>query len=819
MNCLHLKKLLFCLLLSQQLFAQVDKAPAYPLITHDPYFSLWSFNDTLNVSPTKHWTGTNQSMIGMIKTDGKIYRFMGKEEEPLQTILPAADEKPYQCKYTETEPLGDWMNANFNDKQWKTATAPFSNDKERAKTLWTSKNIWVRRSFVLNKINLNKLFLKLHHDDNVEVYLNGQKIYNCDCWNGKIENFAVEDAVKSKLKKGKNVLAIHCANTTGGAWLDAGLADKPPVKLLANILPAQQKSVDVKATQTVYTFTCGTVDLALTFTSPLIMNDLDLMSRPVSYVSFKVRSNDNKTHDTQIYFGASTAIAVNEPVQNVTAQKYTSGNLSILKAGTAEQPVLQKKGDNLRIDWGYMYVAAPKSANAMQNLASAQNASTAFSSRTTPQNLTGKNLWLNTLIPFGKIGSEDKEKMVMLGYDDLYSVQYFQQNLKPWWKKDTATTIESEMEKALADYSSILTKVDSLNTTVYNDAIKAGGEVYAKLCVMAYRQAISAHKLVRSPQGEILFLSKENFSNGSINTVDVTYPSAPLFLVYNPDLLKGMLNGIFYYSESGKWTKPFAAHDLGTYPLANGQTYGEDMPVEECGNMVILTAAIAKAEGNAEYANKHWQSLTTWTEYLAKEGLDPATQLSTDDFAGHLARNANLSIKAIVGVGGYAMLADMLGKKDVAQKYKALAKNMATKWLALADAGDHYVLAFGNKDTWSQKYNMVWDKLMDLRLFPQQVYDREIAYYLNKQNQFGLPLDSRKTYTKSDWITWTATLAKNENDFKTLITPVYTYATQTPSRVPLSDWHETTDGKQVGFQARSVVGGYFIKELERMWAK
>jgi hypothetical protein len=599
----------------------------------------------------------------------------------------------------------------------------------------------------------------------------------------------------------------------------AGLADKPAVKLLANILPAQQKSVDVKATQTVYTFTCGTVDLALTFTSPLLMNDLDLMSRPVSYVSFKVRSNDNKTHDTQIYFGASTAIAVNEPVQNVTAQKYASGNLSILKAGTAEQPVLQKKGDNLRIDWGYMYVAAPKSANAMQSLASAQNASTAFSSRTTPQNLTGKNLWLNTLIPFGKIGSEDKEKMVMLGYDDLYSVQYFHQNLKPWWKKDTATTIESEMEKALADYSSILTKVDSLNTTVYNDAIKAGGEVYAKLCVMAYRQAISAHKLVKSPQGEILFLSKENFSNGSINTVDVTYPSAPLFLVYNPDLLKGMLNGIFYYSESGKWTKPFAAHDLGTYPLANGQTYGEDMPVEECGNMVILTAAIAKAEGNAEYANKHWQSLTTWTEYLAKEGLDPATQLSTDDFAGHLARNANLSIKAIVGVGGYAMLADMLGKKDVAQKYKTLAKNMATKWLTLADAGDHYVLAFGNKETWSQKYNMVWDKLMDLRLFPQQVYDREIAYYLNKQNHLGMPLDSRKTYTKSDWITWTATLAKNENDFKTLITPVYTYATQTPSRVPLSDWHETTDGKQVGFQARSVVGGYFIKELERMWAK
>lgn len=807
-----MRKLLFTLALftlQNAVLAQVNKAPAYPLITHDPYFSIWSTTDTLTAQPTKHWTGADQSLLGFIEVDGKTYRFLGKPGGNWKTLLPASNEENYTAKYTETKPADGWEKATFNDAAWKSGAAPFGDDS-KAKTPWKSDDIWVRRTFALNPSNLSNPFLKLNHDDNVEVFLNGEKVYEKKGWTNKFGYYPLD---KSRLKKGSNVLAIHVANTAGGRMLDVGLVDEPKPETGAALV-AEQKSVDVRATQTVYTFSAGKIDLTLKFISPLLMDDLMLMARPVSYITYEVKSNDGATHDVNILFSASTDIAVNTPSQPVTIMDMKKGDLYFAKAGTKEQPILQKKGDDVRIDWGYMYMAVPASEKRAIIFGGELLYQHPFDTKAGTIISEGKSLPVNTLFREGKTGSSPKSGYLMLAYDDIKSVQYFGADLSPWWKTSASETIEKQLAKAASDYKTVLAKCDAFDKSVYAEAVKAGGEDYGKLCVLAYRQAIAAHKLVKSPQGELLFLSKENFSNGSINTVDITYPSAPLFLRYNPDLLKGMMNGIFYYSESGKWKKPFAAHDLGTYPLANGQTYGEDMPVEESGNMVILTAAIAKAEGNADYAKKHWATLSTWVKYLEKEGFDPANQLCTDDFAGHLARNANLSVKAIVGIAAYAQLAEKLGDEAAAQKYQSTAKSMATKWQQMAADGDHFALTFDKKGTWSQKYNIVWDKILGLNLFPQAIYNKEIKYYLTKQNEFGLPLDSRKSYTKSDWIMWTATLTDNQSDFDALIKPIYKYSLETPTRVPLSDWHETTDGKQVGFQARSVVGGYFMKVLE-----
>ena len=812
-----MKKTLYSLFLfsiSFNGFAQNTKAPSYPLITHDPYFSIWSNTDELAKSTTRHWTGADNSLLGLLKVDGKTYRFLGETTQAYKTILPAADEKNFETFYTETAPDSRWMTNSFDDSKWKNGRAPFGDNKLIAKTIWLTKDLWVRRAFVITATNFNKLFLKLQHDDNIEVYLNGEQLYKTEGWTNKFIYLPFGNDMKNKLKKGKNIIAIHIANTSGGADLDFGIVEQPKSVNDNTIQLALQKQVTVNATQTAYQFICGKVNLSLTFTSPLLINDLTILARPVSYISAAVKANDGKQHTVQLYFGASTSIATNTGSQQVVVKKYINNNLTILKAGTKEQPLLQKKGDDLRIDWGYMYIATAAAANIKQSV-SENNASGNPFNTTSSNIITGKKLVLNTIVDMGKVGNKLKEQLLLMGYDDVYSIQYFKQNLRPWWNLNGTATMEQQLSNAADDYVETLRKCVAVNKMIRNDALKAGGENYATICELAYRQTIAAHKLVKSPSGEILFLSKENFSNGSINTVDVTYPSAPLFLAYNPELLKGMLNGIFYFSESGKWTKPYSAHDLGTYPLANGQTYGEDMPVEESGNMIILTAAIAKAEGNAGYAEKHWKILSTWADYLSKTGLDPANQLCTDDFAGHLARNSNLSVKAIVALGGYLQMAEKLGKTETVAIYKELTKNMAARWMEMAKDGDHYALTFNDKGTWSQKYNLVWDKLLNINMFPKEVAAQEIKFYLTKQNEFGLPLDSRATYTKSDWTIWTATLANNEADFKTITDPIYHYITTTSSRVPISDWHQTLTGKMVGFQARSVVGGFFIKVLEQ----
>ena len=801
------------------------RAPAYPLVTVDPYFNAWSCADNLYDDQPRHWTDKEFPLLGLLRVDGEVYRFMGKEELPLNPILPTVREEKWVGKFTFNKPEGDrWKSLTFDDTAWQIGKSAFGTHNEpHLSTLWETKDIWVRRTFNLEEdLGDKTIYLHYSHDDIFELYINGIQVVGTDySWKYNVlEELSYE--VKSTLKGGENIITVHCHNRTGGGYVDFGLYEREPDRASFN-RTAQQKSVSLLPTQTVYTFDCGPVELDIIFTTPLLLNDLTLVSRPVSYISYQVRSKEAASHDVQIYFEATPQWAVHDDSQSVTFEKIEKGGRFFLKTGTIEQPMLQKRGDDVRIDWGYFYLTGAANDGAALDFASYWEPKEEFLaegriSEISPEKLSGNMVKKMTVLAYsrdlGEVASEKKAGFIMLGYDDIYSVQYFDKNLKGYWTNDGTVDIFQAFESAETEYASIMDRCHDFNRSMMADAERVGGKKYAELVALAYRQAISAHKLVKDENGTLLFLSKENNSNGSIGTVDITYPSSPLFLIYNPDLVKGMMNHIFYYSESGKWTKPFAAHDVGTYPIANGQTYGGDMPIEESGNMLILSAAIAAIEGNANYAAKHWEVLTIWVDYLIEKGLDPDNQLCTDDFSGHFAHNANLSIKAIMGIASYGKLASMLGKPDTADKYLGIAREMAIEWEKMACDGNHYKLTFDRSGTWSQKYNLVWDRLLGFKVFDPEIARKEMDYYLTQQNKYGLPLDHRATYTKSDWIMWTATLTGERRDFEALITPIYRYANETFSRVPISDWHDTVTAERMNFKARSVVGGYFMKLLE-----
>lgn len=599
--------------------------------------------------------------------------------------------------------------------------------------------------------------------------------------------------------------------------------------------PVKQTSVTVHPTRTVYTFQNQQVDIELTFTTPALVSDLDVLSRPVTYISWKIKPNDGKDHNVQLYFDCGGEVALNTPEQNLIWDSPAFSGLSTVRAGNPDQPVLKKKGDDLRIDWGYAYLSVPAGQKAQTVVGERdqlfrsfiENGNLAVNKLSQPRKVRDGAISLASAWNLGNISQSGSLCWAMLAYDDDQSIRYFDANLKAWWKRN-GMDIHKLLTVAAGEYDKMQSASASFDKELFTDLEQVGGKKYAIMNALVYRQCLAAHKLVADEKGMPLIFSKENFSNGCIATVDVIYPAAPFFFLFSPALTKAMLQPNFDYAASPRWKFPFAPHDLGTYPHATGQAYGggeetEDnqMPVEETGNMIIMTAALAKIEGNANYALANWSVLEKWSEYLLSKGFDPENQLCTDDFAGHLAHNINLSAKAIVALGSYAMLCEMTGKKSKAAEIRKKAEEMVKEWIKQAGDGDHTRLAFDRPGTWSQKYNLVWDRLLGLNLFPNDIVQREIQYYKTKQAEFGLPLDSRERYTKNDWITWTATMADKQEDFLTLFDPVYHFANSTPQRVPVSDWYITDNAYMVGFQARSVVGGFFIKMLadKNIWSK
>ena len=590
-----------------------------------------------------------------------------------------------------------------------------------------------------------------------------------------------------------------------------------------------QLSVRVTPTRSIYEFENVRVHVTLTFMTPMLPDDIEALARPATYLTWEARAVDGRAHRVEIYDGTSSQIAVNAPEQIVTWNRQNIGELTALRTGTTDQPYLSPVGDITRIDWGYAYAAAP-SKSARAAIGANQTLLAAFVRNGTlpatddarmPRAAKDATPTLGFVFDLDNVGAAPVSRHLILGYDQIYNIKYFGQKLRPYWRRNGAEA-PAMLLAAERAYPTLTRKCAAFDEALTADALRAGGAKYAQITALAYRQAIGATGIAADANGQPLVFPKENSSNGDIATVDVFFPMSPIFLLTNPTLVKAMVVPILDYSASPRWTFPNAPHDLGTYPVVNGRDDGgEAMPVEETGNMLILCDAIAQTDGDTKFLDKWWPQLTQWAQFLEQYGLDPENQLSTDDFMGHLAHNANLSVKAIIGLAAYGDLCRMHGDLVNAKKYRNLADADAKHWIEVADAGDHSLLAFDKPGTWSQKYNMVWDEVLDLNVFPRAIKEKEIAFYLQQMQTYGVPLDSRTNFGDLDHSFFSATLASSDADFQAMIAPFYAYLDTTTTRLPLVDLYKVDDIHSDGFRARPVVGGAFIKMIadRKMWAK
>ena len=599
---------------------------------------------------------------------------------------------------------------------------------------------------------------------------------------------------------------------------------------------ATQINLIVSSFSTDYEFECGDTLLKLRFVSPLPLNDLDLLSMPVCYVEYEITGDEN----AEISLFVNRNISYNDITE--TRDKRVRGGVVKLNGfesafmGLVRQMPLSSAGDLIGADWGYFYLAGESAwvLDEKELYAFLSNGYMDFSA-------IGENKFMGAVNKTGK-------GAILLGYDDRVSIDYFGDYRKGYYLENH-TIFEAlnetwhnreRYEKTLSDFEKeLITRAQKY------------GEGYVNVLNASLRQSIAGHKLIKDKNGNFLWLSKECGSNGCIGTVDISYPSMPLYLLYNPELVKGMMRPILEFSRMSVWNYDFAPHDVGTYPVCGGQVYGiwqmknkyhavygeggfwskvkthfpfyilpesfepyelkMQMPVEECANMLIMFLAVFQKDKDVSFFDSNKDLCEKWAGYLVKYGLKPGNQLCTDDFAGHLENNINLAIKATVAIGAYAELLRNSGEIKKADEYRKIAEKYAREISAFSDGKTHLPLTWdSDESTFSLKYNFAFDKILGLKLFGGELLEKEVSYYLTKAQRYGIPLDTRAGYTKSDWLLWVARLTDDDKKRKIIADMIDDYLKNSPDRIPFGDWYETQDGSHHEFRARSVQGGFFI---------
>lgn len=612
-----------------------------------------------------------------------------------------------------------------------------------------------------------------------------------------------------------------------------------------NVDKLRQTGVFVTTFRTVYTFECKDFELEVSFFSPLPISDYEILSCPVCYLEYKIIPKKELKN-------VSVSLSLHEEwCYNDMGNTEMRGDVMAFEGmdvayfGLNRQHVFNKTADRYGADWGYYYLGAKECyyhpINDFNNVSEHENAR----GKDGDKYITGRNVY--------KTVKETVTGKILVAFDDIVSINYYGEMLRGYYFKDGKTIIDA-LQFSVNEYEKICGVCEKIEKELDEQA-GVYGEKYKAILKASYRQVMAGHKLVQDSQGRLHFLSKECGSCGCIATVDVTYPTMPMLALYNPELLRASVEAIFDFAKMDVWEYGFAPHDAGMYPFCNGQYYGvwnktegrygtmldvynglkggkdvlppyylypkgsdiynydRQMPVEECGNMILICTFYAVCGGDKEWVKTHLPTLTKWCEYLINKGLIPENQLCTDDFLSRMDKNVNLAIKSTVAIGAFGKLLAFLGEDG--NKYDLIAKARARE-IETYFKDTHMPFTFdSDKDTFSMKYNLAPDKILNLNLFQKETLEREVDTCLKNSYEYGIPLDNRSKMSKTDWTMWMATVTEEEDKRDKIINLVYNVLIKSPDRVPFSDWIVDAEaGNYKEFVNRTVQGSMFILLLK-----
>ncbi|KAL8705609.1 MAG: hypothetical protein Q9201_001296 [Fulgogasparrea decipioides] len=478
--------------------------------------------------------------------------------------------------------------------------------------------------------------------------------------------------------------------------------------------------------------------------------------------------------------------------------------------------------------------------------------------------------------------------------------------MRPLWSS-WFSSVEALLDFHYLDYSTASKLASNYSAQLAIDAHASGSDEYVDIVALTARQVMGATVFSGTPDDPILFL-KEISSNGNFQTIDVIFPSFPFFLYTNPRWLAYLLEPLIEHMLSGQYPNKYAMHDLGThFPNATGHADGRDeyMPVEECGNILIMGLTIVNsliydtgvAAGSVwsslgsssfdpnpatsafllgkietrdgvvglddswggstkglkqaqKWVNKSYRLWKQWTSYLIEFSLEPHFQLSTDDFAGPLELQTNLALKGIIGIKAMSKIAEAIDNTDDAKYYHNISETYIRKWeeFGVSRDGNHAKLAYHWYGSWTTLYNLYADTLLCFHLegtsapsspsstshhddqkplapsdsnphqppsnktgfVSRNIYKIQSSWYRAVIQTYGIPLDSRHLYTKSDWEFFAAAVTSKSVRAE-ILQSVAKWVNETSTDRPFTDLYETESGGWPGvhFMARPVTGGHF----------